>query len=173
MTLDAYRQLRRAITDELSRARIPYGLITSFSPMLHDAGFVRGAHRREVVRAIKKAARRCGITLGPGQYAVAKIKDVPGYIRYLTDGQEVLAAAPKYYRVFTASRTLLPIGLCDGKSWMWFLRASHPDPKMRIGFKPSSKVLDQILWNVQVRRERYAEEAESLLRGRVARSDAR
>lgn len=173
MSLDAYRQLRRTIADELSRAKIPYGLVTSFAPMLHDAGFVRGVRRRLVVAAIKRAARRCGITLRPGQYAVARIKDVSGYIRYLTDGQEAVTAAPKYYRVFTASRSLLPIGLCDGKSWMWFLRASHPDPKMRIGFKPNSRVLDQITWNVQVRRERYADEAESLPRGRGARIDAR
>ena len=159
MSLDAYRQFRRTVTNEFSRAKIPYGLFTSFEPMLHDAGFTRGVRRRVVVDAIKRAARRCGITLGPGQFAVAKIHDLPGYVRYLTDGHEVndgeAGAAPRYYRVFTAGRRLLPSGLSDGRSWMWFLRATHPDPGKRIGATPSSKTLEQIMWNVQMRRERY------------------
>lgn len=155
MSLDAYRDFRRAVCDELSRAKIPYGLFTSFAPMLHDAGFVRGARRAQVVNAIKRAARRCGITLRPGQFAVASIKDLPGYVRYLCKGEEILAAAPRFYRVFTSSRSFLPIGLGDGRTWMWMLRATHPDPKKRIGSKPTSKTLERIMWNIQVRRERY------------------
>ncbi len=153
MSLDEYREFRRTLTDEFSRAKIPYGMFTSFDPFPHDAGFVRGVRRRAVVRAIRRAARRCGVSLTPGRFAVAPIRVVAGYVRNLTKAEEVVGPAPRYYRVFTASRRFLPISLGDGRTWMWMLRASHPDPRKRVGFMPSSKTLERILWNVQVRRE--------------------
>lgn len=154
LSLDAYWQFRRTITDEFSRAKIAYVLVTSFDPFLHDAGFVRGAKRRDVVTAIKKAARRCGITLRSSDFAVAKIHDVAGYVVYLTKAEEIVGPAPRYYRVCTLSRRFLPIGVCDGRTLMWLLRATHPDPARRRGHKPSDAAMTAIMMRIRQRRER-------------------
>ena len=134
-----YLRFRREFTRRLSRRKIEYALVSHLlEENVHDHGFVRHGTRDQVLAAMKGAARKIGYELTTDDFAVTTFKNLNGVITYTTKMEKVYDAAPRRWRVFTASYGFAPVGFRDGGRIAFKRKLKDPGkihPKMMQGLQ--------------------------------------
>ncbi len=143
-----YRRLRRDLTGRLGSLGIGYALVFhDEAGKPHDHGFLRGGSIEKIRQAVRESATRVGYDLRPADLSVTRFTTVEGHIKYVTRRDKAIRAAPKRWRVFTASPGYAPISFKDGRI-VAFKRKLDPD-------EVDPKMLEGLADRVERRYERY------------------